>query len=172
MRSRFVLCFLVWSFLAGVMPLAGIEVKVAPDPMPTNEGGIFIGSRACPQCHLQRYQLWLQGPHAGALISLPADKVRDPKCLRCHSTGYGYQGGYQPEEGFDDLKGVGCEACHGPGNHHVETGRETFTALINCPDCLRGRVCLKCHVLKIDPDFDLPAALKKISCAPLSEGRP
>jgi hypothetical protein len=95
---------------------------------------------------------------------LPAESAADPICLRCHATGYGYAGGYGPGGGPVTLAGITCEACHGPGGEHIAAGAKTATAIGDCPDCLKGKICLPCHTPERAPEFDLPVALKRAGC--------
>ena len=60
----------------------------------------YVGSRACRLCHRAVYESWRTTGHARLL---PAET--GPECRDCHSTG-----GVEP--------GVGCEACHGPGEYY------------------------------------------------------
>lgn len=92
----------------------------------------YIGASKCKMCHMKpatgdQYNIWLKGPHAGAMLTLAGDKAKeiakakgiadpatDPACIKCHST-----------VGSVDAKlvasakmaeGVSCESCHGPGS--------------------------------------------------------
>jgi Flp pilus assembly protein TadD len=85
------------------------------------------------------------------------------QCLYCHTTGY--------EKGYDTdtdtyrsrwaETGVGCEACHGPGEAHVQARRRGTEGEPYTPptDARRVDVCATCHALRreIAPGF-LPGA--------------
>ena len=61
-------------------------------------------------------------------------------CFKCHTTGYGEAGGFKSAEETPDLKNLGCEACHGPGSLHAESGDPTDLAVkVNL------QVCIPCH---------------------------
>jgi hypothetical protein len=87
----------------------------------------YVGSKACKICHAtekkgKMWEIWLDSKHAKALAALDSAKGenKDPKCLKCHTTGCG-EGGYGAEgmEALavpEGLGAVGCEACHGPGS--------------------------------------------------------
>lgn len=102
----------------------------------------YEGSKSCQKCHFKEYASWQKTEMAQAFRSLkPGEKAeakqkanldprkdysRDPQCLPCHVTGYGKPGGYpavvEGKEWTAEEKaraplfeGVGCEACHGPG---------------------------------------------------------
>ncbi|MFC1781863.1 multiheme c-type cytochrome, partial [Planctomycetota bacterium] len=56
------------------------------------------------------------------------DYTQDPLCLGCHTSGFGFPGGYvvaadgdtEAQQQADDNVGVTCEACHGPGSKSIE----------------------------------------------------
>lgn len=70
----------------------------------------------------------IKAAKAKANIEPEKDYTQDPKCLKCHTTGYGESGGYTIPDAQDRkaqgqaeaLAGVGCEACHGPASKYVE----------------------------------------------------
>jgi hypothetical protein len=100
------------------------------------------------------------------------DYSSDPKCLKCHTTGYKEVGGYgHPKKSRrSPMTSVSCEACHGPGSKYVKIMKKvkntkkapagTEKALVSAGLILPGRtdvtkkgkkldtsklVCLKCH---------------------------
>lgn len=90
------------------------------------------------------------------------DYTRQADCLKCHTTGFGAKGGYAiPDEKdkkalrkAEELEGVGCESCHGPGSKYVEifkdildkqrpyTRAELYAAGLNK---MGPEICAKCH---------------------------
>jgi len=115
----------------------------ADDAKPT-----YVGSSKCMKCHSKQVTSWKKTALAKSMETLkpvteadnkalfdarkkanldPAkDYTTDAKCLACHTTGYGKDGGY-PEKITDDNKkvaemmgSVSCEACHGPGSVYLE----------------------------------------------------
>ena len=103
----------------------------------------YVGPETCKRCHLKQYKSWKATPMAKSFealkpkaapekkkaggIDLDTDFTTDPKCLKCHTTGYGTESGYPavvkdkawtPEEQARAamLTGTTCEACHGPGS--------------------------------------------------------
>lgn len=113
--------FVLALMLSGVLVMAADEVAAKT---PT-----YIGSDKCKMCHKGEkkgnvWEIWLESAHAKAMASLNAEKGedKDPKCLKCHSTGFG-TGGFGAEAmaelaGAEQLGGVGCESCHGPGSEY------------------------------------------------------
>ncbi len=119
-------------------------------PSPTHE---FVGTKKCRMCHSEQYASWLKSPHAPsgtpgawdllkpgassekkrrAGLAVDADYTGDDRCLGCHSVGVGRPGGYavpDPDHGRSQRaaaarRGVGCEACHGPGGGFVQVMRD------------------------------------------------
>jgi hypothetical protein len=119
--------------------------------------GEWAGSYACQTCHSQEFQQWFSTPHARAMTTLEKDdngrsaKRRD--CVVCHVVAFEKPGGYFVQEPWSDMKGVGCEACHGPSAAHVRA------RLRGEPDTARPvakpgkEVCQTCHTETNDPDF-------------------
>jgi hypothetical protein len=101
------------------------------------EGGKFVGSQACSECHTKAFAVWKKTPHATALetlFKLDPPRQYDPECLSCHVTGWEPQkffpmaGGYLNAEKTPALAGNGCENCHGPGSNHVAAERDDVKA--------------------------------------------
>lgn len=113
----------------------------------------YLGVKWCRGCHsrrspnpkLQIFHSWEGSAHARAWEDLPATDRDNPECLRCHTTGYGMP--RRADTTDEDLRGVQCEACHGPGSHYF-----TWTVMAD-PDKARDRglvmpdreVCTRCH---------------------------
>ena len=69
-----------------------------------------------------RMRMWTQKKHAIAYPTLvKVEHQYDPECVKCHVIGLGYESGFKNEFSPEDLREVGCEACHGPGNKHIES---------------------------------------------------
>lgn len=69
-------------------------------------------------------------------------KDRDYKdlCIACHTTGYNDE-----TEEFKEA-GVGCEACHGPGNTHIQSRKkEDIVNPANLSVEKQTEVCGQCH---------------------------
>ncbi len=133
----------------------------------------YVGNAVCATCHAaesigNQHNQWLRSPHAKAVLILGTDAARsiarahgiekpegDRRCLACHTTG----GGAEPKT---IEEGVGCEACHGPGEayheyaNHVDTvnrrgGYETalkngmYPVLGISSIKKREKLCLRCH---------------------------
>ncbi|MHB8767168.1 MAG: multiheme c-type cytochrome [Deferrisomatales bacterium] len=69
------------------------------------------------------------------------DKPWAQNCQGCHTTGFELKG----EPRFAEL-GVGCEACHGPGRAHAESGgRAPVVNPAALDPVRRAMVCQSCH---------------------------
>ncbi|MDI6704240.1 MAG: cytochrome c family protein [bacterium] len=101
----------------------------------------YIGTEKCKMCHMKQYKTWEKMPHSTTFSRLKDEDVKNPKCLKCHTTGYG-KGGYKDAATTPNLKDVGCEACHGPGSLHMKAKKEDRKKTINR---ILKNVCVECH---------------------------
>lgn len=127
--------------VAGVLAVAGLsrtERTASAEDKP-----VFIKPEGCKKCHFKQFKSWKETAMASSFEKLkpnesadkkkaggldPAkDYTKDPKCLACHTTGYGTESGYpavvegkewtaEETERAAALGGTTCEACHGPGS--------------------------------------------------------
>ena len=89
------------------------------------EGAKYVGSEKCKMCHADEHTGWLESKHSKAFETLTAEEVasgkhKDQGCIECHTTGFGKPNGFVSAEKTPELKGVGCESCHGPGGDHMK----------------------------------------------------
>ncbi|MBI4382469.1 MAG: cytochrome C-554 [Nitrospinae bacterium] len=150
----------------------------------------FVGAVKCNgSCHDSYYQAWKNSPHGKtfdllkpgvreeAKVRVKLDPKKDytttPLCLRCHTTGYGQKGGFQPagtmKKGKDvsspvdpnepNKEQVGCEMCHSvaggaqfrvvmkntKGDFH-KTDTEQYGQRWDYPN-----VCTRCHTHRNTP---------------------
>jgi hypothetical protein len=106
----------------------------------------YVGADKCNQCHKVEYRMWAASRHYGTYRSMFNDNSYFvPQCFACHVTGYGYPTGFNKVDGENPLRGVQCEACHGPGKKHTDDpegknvrnfSQETAIAL--CKECHTG----------------------------------
>ena len=105
----------------------------------------FVGSRKCLECHKTSGEVWAKSAHARAFVSLRDRQAdADPKCVGCHTTGFGSDTGYRRAFGATNLVDVGCESCHGPGSLHVRQ-REGDKTIDFTFRPLGAGDCKKCH---------------------------
>ncbi len=72
------------------------------------------------------------------------DKMYD--CTNCHNTGSTYDRNHSDLPGMVgdwEERGIGCEACHGPGSEHIAKGGENGVAIVVDQT---AELCGLCHV--------------------------
>jgi len=115
----------------------------------------YVSASACQGCHEQEYLQWSATRHAFAFETLlKKERYFDPNCVSCHTTGFGYQTGFQIGDEKSAFKGVQCETCHGPGKQHVGNPKKTNIRL-----AAETSLCLECHDTKHSPGFTEVVAL-------------
>ena len=101
--------------------IAALGLIVGP-ALSSVDAADYVGVTKCKMCHSSKamggtqYKVWQTTKHANALETLKGDDAKNPKCLKCHTTGYG-----KTAASGADLSGVQCEACHGPGSAYKST---------------------------------------------------
>lgn len=113
----------------------------------------YLGLEICGRCHSDVVRRFVTTAHFKAYDRV--ENEDDISCLKCHTTGYGRHSGFGSEEAAENgvnLKGVSCEACHGPGSEHSRDGEYIKTA---------RNACYRCHTAERSPDFDYGRYLKK-----------
>ncbi len=115
----------------------------------------YVSATACQQCHEQEYLQWSATRHAFAYQTLlKKERYFDAGCVSCHTTGFGYQTGFQIGDPEPTLTGVQCETCHGPGKQHVGNPKKS-----NIRNGADTSLCMECHDTKHSPGFEEVAAL-------------
>ena len=105
----------------------------------------YAGTDQCLACHPAAAAVWKASAHAHAFATLTGRKAEaDPKCVGCHTIGFGQPSGYRREFAAARLVDVGCESCHGPGSLHVrQKGGDTAVNFTFRP--LGAGDCIRCH---------------------------
>lgn len=117
--------------------------------------GPYLGSAKCAECHQPFVESWSATRHARAFATIEGvGKSKDPECVKCHTVGYGEEGGFLSLKTTPGLANVQCESCHGPGREHATD----FSPMRP----IGREVCLKCHTPENSPLFDYPAYYDKI----------
>ena len=107
------------------------------------EKAIYVGMDKCKKCHSEHVKTYSDWKYSRNFRILEMrGKDHDPQCLRCHTTGYGKQGGFMSVEKTPHMKNVQCEACHGPASLHVKAPTvEEHLKTLSIPK----NVCTSCH---------------------------
>ncbi|MHB0955266.1 MAG: multiheme c-type cytochrome [Pirellulaceae bacterium] len=164
----------------------GLGIRAQPHP----NGGEFIGSASCAECHQNAWDVWKDGrdghpskhSHAYATLQQPPKRANvprnhDPECLSCHVVGWNpqkyfpYESGFMSMETTPELINVGCENCHGPGAAHANA-ENGVTELTDAEiEKLRQeqvltlenaeQKCLQCHDLDNSPAFQEEGAFQR-----------
>jgi hypothetical protein len=162
-RSHFFVCMMIL-----LVALVGETMLAHRLPMPNGnrgrvlaqEGPYYIGNRKCRLCHFEYFKEWEKDPHANAFARLGRMK-NNPYCLKCHTTGYREPQGFVSEKITPELRGVQCEACHGPGSEHKDNPHDKDSLPIGRRIDYQ-RVCIKCHDRNWTPEFDYDVYRKRI----------
>ncbi len=137
----------------------------------------FIGAKGCNHCHAKAkngriYEQWQETPHAKAFDSLGEADRENEACLGCHTTGYGRP--IAAGTTADQLHGVQCEACHGPGSKYkaMKLMKNREMAIAEGMVIPSVETCLVCHTTRLPqscwagktsaPHFDFDSAYQKI----------
>ena len=124
----------------------------------------LAGWRVCRQCHPLQTKFWQKTAHAQAWQTLAKTQQQfNQDCLICHVTLPTYdRDTVQANHLLVQLKAVfnnvGCESCHGPGQHHAQQPKQIK---LRNPD---RTTCLTCHTGKHDKNFDFKRKVLKIHC--------
>jgi len=119
-------------------------------------GATYTGSSLCGMCHKKRdsgVTAWEASKHSKALATLSTEEAKkisasaatDEKCLACHTTGFGMEGGYKVGGDNSKVENVGCESCHGAGSGYkgiMSKKPDIFDNGLIVPSVA---VCVKCH---------------------------
>jgi hypothetical protein len=132
---------------------AGVVPPFADDPLRMN--GRYVGASACRTCHQAEYAQWNETSHANAYKTLLENhRHYQPRCVSCHTVGFGARSGYHLGNRDEGLAGVQCEVCHGPGALHAAHPQDTHLAR-QVPE----RVCLACHDSSHSDQFNYAAKI-------------
>ena len=88
-----------------------------------------------------------------------------PSTLGCHTVGYQLPGGFCRLKDVGELKDVGCEMCHGPGQFHIEKDGDSDEIQLTVTE----KTCAgSCHVPEHSDTFNFPKYVRQIT----GEGHP
>lgn len=140
---------------AEVVP--GTEATPGADALPVTVPGPsvrYVGATGCGACHSAQYRQWSRTAHARAFEAVLASEgaIAGERVAR-YVTGYGELSGYRADSQTPDLRGVQCEACHGPASSHARgAGARPVTE----------DTCRPCHTVAENPGWSFPRALAAV----------
>ncbi len=116
----------------------------------------YVGNSKCRLCHREFFIGRKHDLHDFTIQKLAKSKnEKNPRCLVCHTTGYGVDDGFVSMETTPRLANVQCEGCHGPGSLHIKLAKEKMKlkSNINVRGFLVGtdhpkrlkKICTSCH---------------------------
>lgn len=155
-----------------VKELGLLESMAGQRPTPGDRR--YVGSSVCADCHEEATKAWKGTKHAHAWATLEQAETGTrygwpvtayPDCVSCHVVGYGQVSGFVNPAKTPDLRDVGCEECHGPGNEHVDAyaaGLEPKAGEKGFMGPVPSGTCQRCHDFEQSPGFDYSARWKKI----------
>jgi mono/diheme cytochrome c family protein len=157
-------------FLVLFVPPGPVISRVAQADPPADQE--YTGVKRCASCHFEQFMAWRGTPHARVFDLLPPQYQKDPKCLPCHTTGYGEPSGFRDMATTPQLASVTCESCHGPGSEHEKISQPFAKVKQLTPEqeekirgsiwrILPGNNCLECHTTKGHHPSETPPALRK-----------
>lgn len=133
------------------------EALLEKYPRIAHEEARFVGSEACRRCHSLPSYRFGKSKHAhGFDAMVEKNHEYDPECVGCHTVGFGYRSGFISPEATPELKHVGCENCHGPGEKHVAEPIEAEYGEVT------KETCEACHNPENSPGFVYEERIKKI----------
>lgn len=114
----------------------------------------YAGNLKCRMCHKAFFEGRKKDAHDHAFEKIiEARDAESPRCLGCHTTGYGVKGGFTSFQETPRLMNVQCEGCHGPGSEHIRRmGKGGFLAGPDRPEILK-KMCLSCHNARWNRSF-------------------
>jgi hypothetical protein len=158
---------LVLATMSLVMAPRSTRTAVADPP----ENQTYTGVKRCASCHFEQFMKWKKTRHADAFKLLTAKYEKDPKCVECHTTGFGKPSGFKDKASSAALVGVTCENCHGPGSEHEKISQKFAKVKTLTPEqdkqvrgsiwlMLPKNVCVECHKVQAHGDAQTPPALR------------
>ncbi len=125
----------ILTYIVGTVPAVAVADEV-------KESSAYVGSDACGACHTDKYDAWKTSKHSGTgSLADGSEKATEPKqdwiqnCSGCHTTNRSVR-----ESTWSEM-GVGCEACHGPGQDHVSNMGD-IGKIVASP---AADICGQCH---------------------------
>jgi len=152
------------AVLLAMSVAVAVLVLAVARPATAEDDHEYVGHTKCKTCHRKKeigdqFGIWLKSPHAKAFEVLASDAAKkyaaelvvadpqhDDRCLRCHTTAWGFPDSKLSRK-FDRTAGVQCEACHGAGKDYSRK-----KVMMNRDEAIKkglvpqtAAVCTHCH---------------------------
>ncbi|MCF6219312.1 MAG: cytochrome c family protein [Gammaproteobacteria bacterium] len=150
-----------------VPPLINVLGQAVYDEAMATGDYHYVGNTKCRLCHREFFLGRKKDKHDFALEKvIEMGYGENPRCLTCHATGYGIEGGFTSIKKTPRLANVQCEGCHGPGSVHVKR-RDAggFLSGTDRPERIK-KMCKSCHTERWNRAFhpnDFDVVYKKYS---------
>ncbi len=130
--------------ISALLAFCGMQPLVFPAAAwAAGEQATYVGMEKCKDCHpkhVETYYTWKYSRNF-RIIQM-RKREHDPKCLRCHTTGYGAKGGFSSVEDTPGMANKQCECCHGPASLHLKApNRRQQQKTLTIPK----NICTRCH---------------------------
>ncbi|MCR4315181.1 MAG: cytochrome c family protein [Planctomycetes bacterium] len=163
---------------------AGTDASIPRDAQRASSEARFVPMDECKKCHEDRVNDWGASRHATSFDRLvtasaatggKADYTHDPKCLRCHTTGFDSpdRGGFQNAEQTPHQRGIWCSECHGAASEHVTLMNRVILGNARDPGAWKRKIdrtpiernCSRCH----NPHLSGPEHMERALALPAGE---
>ena len=111
----------------------------------------FYEDKFCIECHAVKETI-----HSNAFETIK-DRKNKNECFYCHSTGYGTDTGYVPNEDKEDYKNINCSMCHKINKNTIFDTSERHNVRF-----ILSTTCKRCHRKPHDMEFDYHKKKKKL----------
>jgi predicted CXXCH cytochrome family protein len=141
-RKRLLLGIIPIVFVAIVLAMI-FQLNALADDTGTRSPGSYVGSDTCQPCHPDSHAGWAGTNHMNAWDTLNNSSQKVEACETCHVTGWGDEahGGFDSNTDLPvNMRGIQCEACHGPGSDHVNT-TDPSDVLVSYSAVVCGATC-------------------------------
>lgn len=98
-----------------ILILVGQTIRSSSQPY-------YVGMDKCVSCHEKEFEKMESSSSMKKMMAainlLQGEDINNPRCLGCHTTGYGKK--WDESVPFEERVSVQCEACHGPGSEYIK----------------------------------------------------
>ncbi len=131
----------IWKTMGCLVALGWLcvaGVSVAPVYAAT-----YVGMAKCKECHAKHVETYYTWKYSKSFRIIQMRKRdHDSRCVVCHTTGFGEEGGFVSVEKTPHMANKQCESCHGPASRHVKApSKREHQKTLSVP----RNICTRCH---------------------------